>query len=66
MVPTHWQYTVGLDPKPNTQHDRIATLGREPVRIDIFTYVPGPSFEACYEHRLQVPFGVTSIDVLSK
>ncbi len=56
----------GLDPQPFTEFDRLATLGREPVRIDIFTHIPGPPFADAYTRKVLVPFGKRKLPVLSK
>jgi hypothetical protein len=44
--------------------DRMATLGREPLRIDILTSISGVSFAQAWRGRTEVRFGKHAVAVL--
>lgn len=52
--------------EPFTEYDRMLTLGREPIRIDIFTHIPGVVFDDAWERRIEVEFGGTVVPVLGR
>lgn len=52
--------------QPFTEHDRLLTLGREPVRIDIFTHIPGPDFAAAWSRRESVKLGAGEVPVIGR
>lgn len=52
--------------QPFTEHDRLLTLGREPVRIDIFTYIPGPDFSEAWTRREKVKLGPGLVPVIGR
>src|SRR5215470_9632826 len=39
--------------KKFTDRDRMATLGREPLRVDIMTSISGVDFASAWKHRLR-------------
>lgn len=46
--------------------DRVATLGREPLRIDIMTSITGVTFARAWRGRVQVKLGGLEIGVLGR
>lgn len=46
--------------------DRMATLGREPLRVDIMTSISGVSFARAWRTRLRAPWAEHSIAFLGK
>ena len=56
----------GLDAAPFTEENRILSLGREPVRIDIFTHIPGLSFEDAWPRRVEADLGNLRVPVLGR
>lgn len=46
--------------------DRMATLGREPLRVDIMTSISGVSFERAWRGRTRVAFGRAKVGVLGE
>jgi len=46
--------------------DRMATLGREPLRIDIMTSISGVSFAAAWRGRVQVTIGDRKVGFLGR
>jgi hypothetical protein len=55
-----------IDPEPFTEFNRILTLGREPVRIDIFTHIPGLVFDPAWRKRTRLRMGDIEVGVLAK
>jgi hypothetical protein len=49
-----------------TQLDRMATLGRPPLRIDIMTSISGVSFDHAWRTRLRSKWGRYSIGFLGR
>ena len=56
----------GFDYTPFTEFDRVATLGKEPVRVDIFTHIPGPTFEEAWERRTHVTVDGKVVPVIGR
>jgi hypothetical protein len=48
------------------QPNRMATLGRPPLRIDVMTSIDGVSFEDAWEERLEAPFGDHAVAFLGR
>jgi hypothetical protein len=46
--------------------DRMATLGREPLRIDILTSISGVAFKQAWKGRLTTNFGSHSVSFLGR
>jgi len=46
--------------------DRMATLGREPLRIDVMTSITGVSFRQAWRGRLRVDLGGVEVGVLGR
>ncbi len=55
-----------VDAAPYTEFDRLATLGKEPVRIDIFTHIPCPDFATAWSNRLLLVAGEIEIPFIGK
>lgn len=49
-----------------TERDRMATLGREPLRIDLMTSISGVSFARAWKGRLTVRFGRHRVGILGR
>jgi hypothetical protein len=49
-----------------TEPDRMATLGREPLRIDLMTTISGVSFAAAWKGRVTVRFGRHRVGFLGR
>src|SRR5262245_47948882 len=47
-----------------TERDRMATLGREPLRIDIMTSISGVDFAGAWKRRLRVKHGGRAVGFL--
>ncbi len=48
------------------QPDRLATLGRVPLRIDVMTSIDGVIFSEAWAERLDAPFGEHRVGFLSR
>jgi len=48
------------------EHDRMATLGAPPLRIDIMTSITGVTFEEAWDTRLTASFGVHEVPFLGR
>jgi hypothetical protein len=48
------------------QPDRMATLGREPLRVDLLTGISGVSFERAWAGRVKVKFGRHTVGFLGR
>lgn len=48
------------------KRNRMATLGREPLRIDVMTSISGVSFRSAWQNRVIVRFGDHEVGVLGK
>ncbi len=49
-----------------TERDRMATLGREPLRVDIMTSISGVSFAAAWKGRLRAAYGRHRVGFLGR
>jgi hypothetical protein len=48
------------------QPNRLATLGRPPLRIDVMTSIDGVAFEDAWAERLEAPFGDQTVGFLGR
>ncbi len=55
---------LGDEAKSFAQADRMATLGREPLRIDVMTSITGVSFREAWKGRLVAHFGAHEVPFL--
>jgi hypothetical protein len=46
--------------------NRMATLGRPPLRIDIMTSIDGVTFDSAWQGRLVAPFGAHEVGFLGR
>ena len=63
--------TFGFEDLANEAHrfadiNRMATLGNEPLRIDIMTSIDGVSFETAWNGRQEADFGGYRVNFLGK
>lgn len=49
-----------------TNHPTVLVMGIEPNRIDVLNNIPGVDFAEAYRRRVQIQFGDTRINVISK
>ncbi len=49
-----------------TERDRMATLGREPLRVDIMTSISGVDFAGAWKRRLRAKFGAHWLGFLGR
>jgi hypothetical protein len=52
--------------KKFTERDRMATLGKEPLRIDIMTSISGVDFARAWKRRLRVRYGRKTVAFLGR
>lgn len=52
--------------QPFTEFDRILTLGHEPLRIDVFTHIPGLDFEESWSRKEVIPVKGLRVNVVSR
>lgn len=57
---------LGADAGAFSRPDRMATLGREPLRIDIMTSISGVSFSEAWRGRIRVRLGNRVVSFLGK
>ena len=57
---------AGLSPTPLTEPNRVLSLGREPVCIDVLTHIPGLRFEQAWSRRVEVDLGGLVVPVLGR
>jgi hypothetical protein len=57
---------LGREWKKFTERDRMATLGREPLRVDIMTSISGVDFARAWRGRLRVRFGGRTVSFLGR
>lgn len=57
---------LGKEWEKFTEHDRMATLGREPLRIDILTSISGVAFADAWKRRLRAKHGKRVIGFLGR
>ena len=55
---------LGDEAKAFAQPDRMATLGREPLRIDVMTSITGVSFREAWKGRVVAHFGEHDVPFL--
>jgi hypothetical protein len=48
------------------QPNRMATLGRPPLRIDVMTSIDGVAFDDAWAERLEAPFGEQTVAFLGR
>lgn len=46
-----------ITPAMITEQKEIIRMGFEPMRLELFTRIPGVEFAKCYEHRVSVKIG---------
>ena len=56
--------SLGLTPEDFQEADQIVQLGREPVRIDLLTSVPGSEFSMAWERAIVVQVDGTDCRVI--
>ena len=56
--------SLGLTPADFLVDDQIIQLGYSPVRIDLFTTLPGVSFEECFPSRVEAQIGDTLVNFI--
>ncbi len=50
----------------NAQPNRMATLGRPPLRINVMTSIDGVAFADGWAERLEAPFGAQTVGFLGR
>lgn len=55
-----------LTPDLFLQEDQIVRMGVPPVQLEIFTYIPGVEFEACFKNRVAAEIDGLPVFLISR
>jgi aminoglycoside-2''-adenylyltransferase len=55
----------GLDEKVFQSPRKVVRMGFPPMRVELFTTIPGVAFDTCYRERVETELGGVSTNIIS-